>query len=75
MRICILLFLSLALAACGNREETRQLEQQLLDAAEKGDIFVSATGNTDIITIGGYILSPDAVNQTATIIIGHMVNV
>lgn len=29
----------------------------------------------DIITIGGYILNPHSVNQTATIIIGHMVNV
>ena len=29
----------------------------------------------DIITIGGYVLNPDPANQTATIVIGHMVNV
>ena len=29
----------------------------------------------DIITIGGYVLSPNSSNQSATIVIGHMVNV
>jgi len=37
--------------------------------------LTTANNNTDIITIGGYVLSPDPVNQTAAIIIGHMVNV
>jgi len=32
------------------------------------------TTGTDIITISGYVLDPETVNNTATIVIGHMVN-
>ena len=31
------------------------------------------SNHNEVITIGGYVLDPDPVNQTATIIIGHMV--
>jgi hypothetical protein len=32
------------------------------------------TTGTDIITISGYVLDPETDNNTATIVIGHMVN-
>lgn len=37
-------------------------------------LTATASNADDIITIGGYVLSPDPNNQTATIVIGHMVN-
>ena len=38
-------------------------------------LTATAQNADDIITIGGYVLSPNSSNQSATIVIGHMVNV